>query len=110
VSKNTESDRRKSKDNDETIEEKTVTSNFEIFTKQSIVEMNVKSIRLQKTSIDSFKGPLRRKLRVFTKRKFNKESGKSSKRVSWSSDDNNEDIDRERLTLRKQKESQVTNE
>ena len=64
-------------------------------------------------SIDSFKSPLRRKLRVFKKRKFtsSKESGKSSKRVSWSSDDNNDEsyTDKERLTIDKQNKNQVTN-
>lgn len=41
--------------------------------------------------MDSIKNPLRRKLRVFKKRKFSKDQGKSSKTVSWSSDDNNEE-------------------
>ena len=60
--------------------------------------------------MDSIKSPLRRKLRVFKKRKFNKESGKLSKRVSWSSDDNNDESyagKQVNVSMNKQKENQV---
>ncbi|XP_028393074.1 uncharacterized protein LOC114517514 [Dendronephthya gigantea] len=82
LNKNLDSDRRKSKEPEDTSEEKT------------------------KTSIDAIKSPLRRKLRVFKKRKINKLSGKSSKRVSWSSDDNNDEAYKDRLTVNKQSEDQ----
>ena len=40
--------------------------------------------------MESIRSPLRRKLRVFKKRKFSKEQMKHPKRVSWSSDENAE--------------------